>query len=65
MTRQKNKGTGRMLYVPKPVIKELDFIMQGKDMKKSNAFVKMAKFSEVGRAADRVHQVLFGRRRRK
>lgn len=65
MVRQNSKGTGRMLYVPKPVMIELDKIMQGTQMKKSRAFVRMANFSELGRAADRVHQVLFGRRRRK
>ena len=55
MAREKCKGQGKMTYVPKPALLELRNIMLEKELKKSSkAFVEMANYSEVGRAAERI-----------
>jgi hypothetical protein len=51
---------GRITYVPKNVLDELEDIMREKEIrKKSKGFDEMTRFAKVGREAERIFRLRF------
>ena len=60
----KVSSRGRIVYCPSKTLEELDRIRMELDIKKrSQAFIEMVKYSEVGREAERLLKIDFKRRR--
>ncbi len=50
---------GRIKYVPKSVIEELDYIRKGESLPDSEAFRDMVRYSQIGREVERFRSTIF------
>lgn len=55
---------GRMKYIPKDILEELNVIKLNKNLKDSEAFREMKKYSSVGREVERLMNFGFGKQKR-
>ena len=58
-------NSGRMLYVPKNVLRELDYLKVKKGKKKNkDCWDALIFYSDVGKNVDDVYGTIFGRQKR-